>query len=113
MTVLLVLITFLGFALVDYFLNRHKVPVPRAVLDLERPTPTYIDGFLVPEGLRYHPGHTWLVRERPHFARVGVDEFAAKLAVGLTICSAPAAITTAVSTPSLFAIQAMYIPPLR
>src|SRR5690242_7363978 len=80
MTVLLVLITFLGFALVDYFLNRHKVPVPRAVLGLERPTPTYIDGFLVPEGLRYHPGHTWLVRERPHFARVGVDEFAAKLA---------------------------------
>ena len=80
MTVLLVLITFLGFALVDYFLNRHKVPVPKAVLDLERPTTTYIDGFLVPEGLRYHPGHTWLVRERPHFARVGVDEFAAKLA---------------------------------
>ena len=80
MTVLLVLITFLGFALVDYFLNRHKVPVAKAVADLEGPTPTYIDGFLVPEGLRYHPGHTWLLRERPHFARVGVDEFAAKLA---------------------------------
>jgi glycine cleavage system H protein len=82
MTVILVLITFLGFALVDYFLNRHKVPVVKAAAEptAPRPAPTYVDGFLVPEGLRYHPGHTWLVRERPHFARVGVDEFAAKLA---------------------------------
>jgi glycine cleavage system H protein len=82
MTVILVLITFLGFALVDYFLYHHKVLVAKAIAEPERPTPppTYVDGFLVPEGLRYHPGHTWLVRERPHFARVGADEFAAKLA---------------------------------
>jgi glycine cleavage system H protein len=79
MTVLLVLATFLVFAVVDWALNRHKLPV---VKPASRPVtaPNFVDGFLVPDGLRYHPGHTWLVRERPHLARVGVDEFAAKLA---------------------------------
>jgi glycine cleavage system H protein len=79
MTVLLVLATFLGFALVDWALNRHKVPVFKPA---SRPVavPNFVDGFLVPVGLRYHPGHTWLVRERPHLARVGIDEFGAKLA---------------------------------
>jgi len=47
-----------------------------------RPAPehSYVEGFMVAEGVRYHPGHTWLVKERQHLARVGADEFAAKLA---------------------------------
>jgi glycine cleavage system H lipoate-binding protein len=82
MTVILVLITLLVFALVDYLLNRYKVPVTSVVMGAAPPTtvPTYVDGFLLPDTLRYHAGHTWLVRERPHLVRVGVDEFAAKLA---------------------------------
>src|SRR5207302_8930560 len=39
-----------------------------------------VDGFLVPENLSYHPGHTWLTRERKSVVRVGADEFAAALA---------------------------------
>lgn len=71
MTVLLVLATFLVFAVLDYALNRKKVPAAK---------PLYVEGFMVAEGVRYHPGHTWLARERQHLARVGADEFAAKLA---------------------------------
>jgi glycine cleavage system H protein len=71
MTVLLVLATFLVFAVLDYALNRKKALVAQ---------PLYVEGFMVAEGVRYHPGHTWLARERQHLARVGADEFAAKLA---------------------------------
>jgi glycine cleavage system H protein len=78
MTVLLVLATFLVFAILDYALNRKKAPVARSVS--AAPQPLYIEGFMVAEGVRYHPGHTWLARERQHLARVGADEFAAKLA---------------------------------
>ena len=82
MTVLLVLFTFLGFAVLDYALNRNKVravkpallPIPAAI------DPLYIEGFVVPQGIRYHQGHTWLAREGQHLARVGADEFASKLA---------------------------------
>ena len=82
MTVILVLSTFVVFILIDFVLSRNKVVqteeeyagagVP--VLD-----PSYVEGFLVPEKLQYHPGHSWAMRERKRLARVGVDEFAAAL----------------------------------
>jgi glycine cleavage system H protein len=84
MTVLLVLATFLVFIVLDYAVNRNKavltvgVPAPQAV-----PASSggdYVDGFLVPGNIAYHPGHSWLVRERKNVVRVGVDEFAAALA---------------------------------
>ena len=40
----------------------------------------YVDGFLVPQAVSYHSGHSWLVRERQNVVRVGADEFAAALA---------------------------------
>jgi len=82
MTVILVLVTFLAFIVLDYVLNRRKavvaVPVegPRAVAV---PKGEIVEGFLVPESLSYHPGHSWLVRERKNVVRVGADEFAASL----------------------------------
>ena len=82
MTVILVLITFLAFIVLDYFLNRNKVvatvpvEVPGAASPPDR---DYVGGFAVPENLSYHPGHTWLVRERKNVVRVGADEFAAAL----------------------------------
>ena len=82
MTVILVLATFLGFIVLDYFLNRRKamatVPMPApaapAVLGGD-----YVDGFLTPETVSYHFGHCWLMRERKNLVRVGADEFAAAL----------------------------------
>jgi glycine cleavage system H protein len=86
MVALLVLGTFLTFILLDWLLNRNKVtqPVVAAVAPARalapRVEPEHVDGFLVPEKLAYHPGHSWLARERRNLVRVGVDEFAAYLA---------------------------------
>lgn len=38
-----------------------------------------VRGFLLPEGLAYHPGHTWAMAEANNVASMGVDDFAAKL----------------------------------
>ncbi len=83
MTVPLVLATFLVFIVLDYFLNRrkamHTVPVQALQAVPARFGGDYVDGFQVPEHVSYHPGHSWLVRERKNVLRVGADEFAAAL----------------------------------
>jgi len=83
MTVPLVLATFLVFIVVDYFLNRRKVvqtvPVAAPKAAAAALGGDYVDGFLVPQGLSYHFGHSWLVKERKNVVRVGADEFAAAL----------------------------------
>lgn len=81
MTVILVLVMFLGFVILDWILHRGKQPVvatnvETAVLSqLNR-----IAGFFAPDDVRYHAGHAWLQRERRNIARTGADEFAAALA---------------------------------
>jgi len=84
MTVILVLVTFLTFIVLDYFLNRKKV---LATVPVTQPSgapaafnPNYVNGFHTPDNVSYHPGHTWLVQERQSLVRVGIDEFAAALA---------------------------------
>ena len=84
MTVILVLATFLAFIVLDYLLSRGKAAQP-ALARLEgaipaEPKPVYVEGFLVPDNVRYHPGHSWLMTERKHLVRIGLDEFAAALA---------------------------------
>ncbi len=83
MTVALVLATFLVFIVLDYVLNRRKA-LNTVPLQAARAVPApiggdYVDGFKVPEHVSYHPGHSWLVRERKNVVRVGADEFAAAL----------------------------------
>ncbi len=87
MTVLLVLFFFATFLLIDYFRNRHAIVKP--VLQVApskhdavapRLQPALVGGFAVPENLRYHPGHTWALSESPSLVRVGMDDFASKLA---------------------------------
>ena len=84
MTVLLVLATFLVFIALDYAVNRNKavrtVPVHAPQAAPAFSGEGYVDGFLVPESVSYHSGHSWLARERKNVVRVGADEFAAALA---------------------------------
>ena len=85
MTVILVLLTFVTFLLIDHFHSRKSVVVQAAVRPEKRgpaklPVPGLSGGFQVPETLRYHPGHTWALSESPSLLRVGMDDFAAKLA---------------------------------
>ena len=80
MVVILVLTTFLVFIVIDVLLSRRKAVVPKLAAEAPQAAGDYIEGFRVPEQLRYHPGHAWLLRERKNVMRVGMDEFAAALA---------------------------------
>ena len=82
MTVILVLVTFSIFILLDWFINRRKAPqaaVERVNTASALLEPSYVEGFLVPEQLSYHPGHSWAMQERRNLVRVGMDDFASKL----------------------------------
>jgi len=89
MTVLLVLLTFATFLLIDHFYSRKHVvvqpalevaPPQREAVMPARLQPSLAGGFQVPDNLRYHPGHTWALSESPSLVRVGMDDFASKLA---------------------------------
>jgi glycine cleavage system H lipoate-binding protein len=83
MTVLLILFTFITFLLIDHFHSRKMAVQPALqaakAAPTPRPAPSLVGGFLVPEKLRFHPGHTWALSESPTLVRVGMDEFASKL----------------------------------
>ncbi|HEY6938663.1 MAG TPA: glycine cleavage system protein H, partial [Terriglobales bacterium] len=89
MTVLLVVLTFAVLLLIDHYYTRKRLvvqakpeaaPPQREVRMPARLQPSLVGGFLVPENLRYHPGHTWALNESPTLVRVGMDDFASKLA---------------------------------
>jgi len=83
MTVILVLFTFVTFLLIDHFHSKKNVvvqPAMRVAPRAARPAPSLVAGFQVPENLRFHPGHTWALSESPSLVRVGMDDFATKLA---------------------------------
>ena len=84
MTVILVLLTFATFLIIDHFHSRKAVVIQPAIAvkaeKTPRPMPGLVGGFRVPDNLRYHPGHTWALSESPSLVRVGMDDFATKLA---------------------------------
>lgn len=93
MTVILVLLTFVAFLLIDHFYSKYKGVQPvlatAAARETTRPAveaaaprimPSLVNGFKVPDNVRYHPGHTWALSESPNLVRVGMDDFAGKLA---------------------------------
>jgi glycine cleavage system H protein len=80
MTVILVVLTFAAFLLIDHFHSKKSVVVQPILVKAKRETPpSLVGGFRVPENLRYHPGHTWALSESPNLVRVGMDDFASKL----------------------------------
>ncbi len=84
MTVILVLLTFAIFLLIDYARtqkNLAKQPVVSTVTQpvAPRAVPVLVAGFQVPENVRYHAGHTWALTESHDIVRVGMDDFGSKL----------------------------------
>ena len=83
MPVILVLGTFLFFIVLDYYVNRNRA-IATVAVEARRPVTAqvggdHVDGFLVPQNVSYHFGHSWLTTERKGVVRIGADEFAAAL----------------------------------
>lgn len=84
MTVVTVVLTLAFLILIDYASSRKRVMVaerksvtggsPNSKAQSE-----YGYGYGIPENLRYHPGHTWALRESPTLVRVGIDGLAAHM----------------------------------
>jgi len=87
MTVILVLMIFAVFISIDYLRNRNKAPQiameEAPIVAAPMQLGALVEGFHVPERLRFHTGHGWALRERSRLARVGVDEFGAALLGGV------------------------------
>src|SRR5271157_2279923 len=79
MAVLLLIITFAVFIAIDWVMNHGKAPAlsfAEGHAAEGAPADDMVAGFHLPRNLRYHPGHTWVARERKNLNRVGADEFA-------------------------------------
>jgi len=84
MSILFVLLTFLVIMTVSYFMQKGTQPAVMAQRsrDLEIPASPVLlkqNGFEIPKGYCFHPGHTWVYDEGRQNARVGIDSFAASL----------------------------------
>jgi glycine cleavage system H protein len=82
MTVLLVIATFAAFILVDYFIHRRAhaaVEIPLPVAESPAREPVWVAGYEVPDGLHFHPGHTWARVVEGGHVLVGIDDFAGRL----------------------------------
>jgi glycine cleavage system H lipoate-binding protein len=82
MSILFVLLTFLLIMSITYYLRREQPAVaaePRIYPQPPAPTMLREDGFEVPKGYCFHPGHTWVLDEGRQNARVGMDAFGGSL----------------------------------
>src|SRR5690242_5299817 len=93
MTVIMVLMTFAIFLLIDYIRGQKqtaKQPVVHTIREVApRIVPAMVAGFQVPENVRYHAGHTWALSESRELVRVGLDDFASKLVGKIDSISLP------------------------
>ena len=84
MTVILMLAMFVTFLTIDYLRKGKAEEIAEvgeeAIPVSPRLQPKYVAGFELAENRSYHPGHTWALQESPTLARVGLDDFGARLA---------------------------------
>jgi len=84
MTVILMLAMFVTFLTIDYLRKGKAEEIAEAgeeaIPASPRLQPKYVAGFELAENRSYHPGHTWALQESPTLARVGLDDFGARLA---------------------------------
>ena len=82
MSILFVLLTFLLIMSITYFLRREQPAAavqPRVYPQPLAPGMMRDQGFDVPKGYCFHPGHTWVLDEGRQNARIGLDSFGANL----------------------------------
>ncbi len=82
MSILFVLLMFLLIMSITYFLRRDQPAAavqPRIYPQPSAPNMMREQGFDVPKGYCFHPGHTWVLDEGRQNARVGVDSLGAHL----------------------------------
>jgi len=84
MVVIMVLLTFAIFLLIDYVRSQKHIAVQPAMQAAVREgeprmVPPMVAGFEVPANVRFHAGHTWALGESRDLVRVGMDDFASKL----------------------------------
>jgi glycine cleavage system H lipoate-binding protein len=82
MSILFVLLTFLLILTVMYFRKPQAAEEALQVANTQQvhtPVMMQFDGFEIPNGYAFHPGHTWLNDEGRQNARIGMDSFAANL----------------------------------
>ena len=82
MSILFVLLTFLLIMSITYFLRREQPAAavqPRVYPQPPAPSMMREQGFEVPKGYCFHPGHTWVLDEGRQNARIGLDSFGAHL----------------------------------
>lgn len=81
MTVLLVILFFATFILIDYATTRRQEARAAARLAAAPPAeePVWVAGYELPEALHYHRGHTWARLLADGTVAVGLDDFARRL----------------------------------
>ncbi len=81
MSILFVLLMFLLIITISYLRRPEQQPAVKPEM-WAGPQPPRLQreyGFEIPQGYGFHPGHTWLLKEAPERARVGLDSFAVNL----------------------------------
>lgn len=82
MSILFVLLMFLLILTISYFRSTGAEVVARpqpALGPMASPKMERALGMSIPQNYSFHPGHTWVLREGPDNARIGIDNFAGNL----------------------------------